>query len=159
MDFPILQTLKVKKFLTAHSVIDELIDFRSKMNFDVLRQSTKLEVTSPNPQEFKKFSEKIYSLDPNTRLSDTDIQVLAIAWQVKGVVLTNDLAMQNIARQMNITTRVISGKEVKEVRKSRLQCKSCKKIFRISSQQCPDCGGVLKQYFAKGKSKGLIRKE
>ena len=159
MDFPILQTINVKKFLTTHSVIEELKDFRSKMNLDVMRQTNKLEVISPSPREINLFSEKIHNLDPNIRLSETDIQVLTLTWNIKGVVVTNDLAMQNIAQQMNIPIRVISGKLVKDVRRSYLQCKSCKKTFRVSSQQCPDCGGVLKQYFTKGKSKGIIRKK
>ncbi len=159
LDFPILQSIEVKKFLTAHSVIEELKDFRSRMNFDVMLQTNKLEVSSPNPQNFKKLKMKIHKIDPNTRLSDTDIQVLTLAWQEKGVLVTNDLTLQNIAEQLKVTTRVISGKGIKVIRKSRLRCMSCKRTFRVSGQHCPECGGVLKQYFSTSNSNNLLGKE
>ncbi len=159
LDFPILQTFEVRKFLTAHSVIEELKDFRSKMNLEVMLQSNELEVSSPNPKELRTLTHRIHKLEPKTRLSNTDIQVLALTRQVKGVLVSNDLSMQNIAKLMNIPIRVVSGKKVTGIRRSHLRCLSCKKTFQESDQQCPICGGELKLYFYKSRSKDLKRKE
>jgi UPF0271 protein len=159
LDFPILQTLEVSKFLTANSVIEELKDFRSKMNLEVIQQTKKLEISSPNSQELEILVNKIRNLDPNTNLSNTDICVLALTRQVKGVLVTNDLAMQNVAKLMNIPIRVLGGRKIKEIRRSHLRCMSCKRTFQVSNQQCPVCGGELKRYFSKRKSREQSRKE
>ncbi|MHA2153841.1 MAG: NOB1 family endonuclease [Candidatus Hodarchaeales archaeon] len=159
LDFPILQTLEVKKFLTAHSVIEEIKDFRSKMNLEVMLQSNELEILSPNPKELKTLTHRIHKLEPKTRLSNTDIQVLALARQVKGVLVSNDLTMQNMAKLINIPTRVVSGKKVTAIRRSHLRCLSCKRTFQESDQPCPACGGELKQYFTKSRSKDRKGKE
>jgi len=153
LDFPILLAFEVERYLTAHSVIDELKDFRSKMNLEVMRQSKKFEISSPDPQKLAVLKQNIYNLDPNTRLSNTDIHVLTLAEQVKGVLVTNDLAMQNIAKLLNIKVRVIGGKKIKEIRRSHLRCLSCKRTFQASERYCPECGGELKQYFHKRKLK------
>ncbi len=149
LDFPILQSINAQKFVTTHSVIDELKDFRSKMNLDIMRQESKLEVIVPDLQALKLFKKRLRKIDPNTRLSETDIQVLALSYQLNGVVVTNDLALQNVAAHLNLKTRILSGKEIKEIRKTQLRCRSCKKVFRTSILRCPDCGGELKQFYSK----------
>lgn len=135
--------------MTVNSVLQELKDFRSKMNSDVMLQTNKLKVSSPDPLIIETVKNKILELDPKTRLSKTDIEVLSLAKQEGGVLVTNDLALQNIAKQIRIPIYVISGKEITEIRKTYLKCKNCKTVIRGSHQHCPDCGGEVKEYFSK----------
>jgi UPF0271 protein len=116
-------------------------------------QTNKLKVSSPDSHIIKFVKKKILPLDPKTRLSKTDIEVLSLAKQEKGVLVTNDLALQNIAKQINIPIYTITGKEITEIRRAYLKCINCKTVIRDSYQNCPECGGELKEYFSKERFK------
>ena len=49
LDFPFLQEWKNAIFFTTSTVVSELKDIRSKMNYDILRQSGNLRLNDPYP--------------------------------------------------------------------------------------------------------------
>ncbi len=148
LDFPILQNMENSTFITTPSVKGELKDFRSRMNLDTMMHSNRISLISPDPKKTKAMIEKLKTIDPIRKLSHTDIDILTLAWEEKGILITNDLAIQNAALQFGIETKVISGKKIQYTRKGILKCTSCNKTYKIMIDSCPRCGGNLKQVYS-----------
>lgn len=145
MDFPQLQTMNNTVFFTTQSVASELKDSRSRMNLDILKYSNRLKFSSPRNKLIKELEKRIQLVDPQTTLSHVDIEVLALAHQLKGVLVSNDLSLQNVALHLNIPVKVISGKKISQLRKWLLKCKNCGNKTEEAVEICPTCGGILKR--------------
>jgi UPF0271 protein len=142
LDFPKLLSKK-SSFLTTHGVVSELKDTRSKMNLDVLKYSNRLKFSVPQDSLIEKVKTRIKLIDQQTPLSRVDIEVLALALQVNGTLISNDLNLQNAALHLNIPIKVISGKKITHLRKWQLKCKSCGEVIINEIEVCPFCGGTL----------------
>ena len=147
LDFPIIQAIEQATFLSTSSVKRELKDFRSRMNLETMQHTNKLVLISPDPKNIKLMTERLRKIDPIGNLSSTDVEILTLAWEVNGVLITNDLAVQNAAKHFDIKTHVVSGKKIKYTRKSIMKCTSCNKRFKLRIDYCPECGGNLKQIY------------
>jgi rRNA maturation endonuclease Nob1 len=148
LDFPILQSLENARFFTTPSVKEELKDFRSRMNLDTMLHTNKLTFVSPDPKKIKTITERLRKIDPIRKLSHTDIEILTLAWEENGVLITNDFSIQNAAHQFKIETKVISGKKINFTRRGLLKCTSCNKTYKSREDSCPECGGNLKQVYS-----------
>lgn len=145
LDFPKLLNYKNVVFFTTNGVISELKDFRSKMNLEVLKQKGNVNIQTPNPDLKILIENKIWKIDPQTMLSSTDIDILVLALQIEGTLMTNDLALQNIGFHLNIPINVISGKRVTHLHQWGLKCGSCGKKIKSNLINCPECGGKIKR--------------
>lgn len=145
LDFPKLLNFKNVFFYTTNGVISELKDFRSRMNLEVLKQNRNFNIQYPNPDLKILIENKINKIDPQTKLSSTDIDILVLASQMEGTLMTNDLALQNIGFHLNIPINVISGKRVTNLHQWGLKCESCGKKIKTNSTNCPECGGKTKR--------------
>jgi UPF0271 protein len=144
LDFPKLLSLNCL-FFTTQGVASELKDSRSQMNLDVLKYSDRLKFSSPQNKLIEEVKKRIKLIDQQTPLSQVDIEVLALTLQIKGVLISNDLNLQNAALHLNIPIKVISGKKITHLRKWQLKCKSCGKEIINGAKVCPICGGALKR--------------
>ncbi len=145
LDFPKLLNLKNVVFYTTNGVISELKDFRSRMNLEVLKQKKNVYIQNPNLDIKILIENKIWKVDPHTTLSSTDIDILVLASQMEGTLMTNDLALQNIGFHLNIPINVISGKMVTHLHQWGLKCGSCGKKIQEKLINCPECGGKTKR--------------
>ena len=82
------------KFLSTHTVKQELKDFRSKMNLDIMIQSKRIQLHFPSLKSIIQVKNMLHTIDPNQTLSQTDIEVLTLAWEKKGTIVTNDFKLQ-----------------------------------------------------------------
>jgi len=145
LDFPFLQEWKNAIFFTTSMVVSELKDIRSKMNYDILRQSGNLRLNDPYPELLNEIKGRIEKFDPKTILSLIDIEVLVLTLQLKGTLITNDLLLQNAASHLNVPIRVVSGKKIVQTRKWALKCESCGTKADKREIACLHCGGRLKR--------------
>ena len=147
LDFPKILQLENSSFYTTTSVISELKDFHSKSNMDVLFQTGRLRIEDPDITNLKKIKHKIAEFDPFTTLSQTDIDILALAYLKNAQIITNDLNLQNIATNIGIPFFIITGKQIDTLVSWKLKCLSCKtSITEPDSFECPLCGGKLKKF-------------
>jgi len=148
LDFPLLQTTNAL-FYTTPGVMSELKDLKSRTNLDVLRYSDRLKFSFPQNELIEQLEKRIQLIDPQTTLSQVDIEVLALTLQLKGSLVSNDLNLQNAALHLNIPIKVVSGKKITHLREWRLKCKSCGKVIKDTVEICPICGGNLKRFLIK----------
>jgi UPF0271 protein len=76
-------------------------------------------------------------------LSDTDVRLLAAAFELDGVLVTDDYAMQNVADRLGVSVDVIARDGIDEQRNWRFQCQGCGREFDENHDRCPICGSDL----------------
>lgn len=76
-------------------------------------------------------------------LSDTDVRLVAAAFELDGTLVTDDYAMQNVADRMNVTVEVIAQDGIEEQRNWKFQCAGCGREFDENRDRCPICGSPL----------------
>jgi UPF0271 protein len=146
LEFPALLDSKIfprSFFFTTSNVISELKDLKSRMNLDIARQSSRLQITDPSPEILKRVVNFTSKRDPRTPLSNTDMSILALALQLKGTLISDDFTVQNAATHLQVPIKTLSGKKITQLKEWKLKCKSCGKFTSFSLQTCPSCGGPL----------------
>jgi UPF0271 protein len=76
-------------------------------------------------------------------LSETDLRLLAAAYELDGVLVTDDYAMQNVADALDVGTEVIAQDGIAEQRDWEFQCQGCGREFEERKDRCPVCGADL----------------
>jgi UPF0271 protein len=127
---------------TTPSVCDELIDIRSKGKFEKF-SAEGLHVVSPSAGN----REKVILAAKKTRdscvISDTDLDVLALALDLDGVLHTDDFAIQNVAGVLGVQTIPINQRKAKRVH-WKYRCSGCGRYFDHDGE-CLICGSVIKR--------------
>ncbi|MDK2825210.1 UPF0271 protein [Methanolobus vulcani] len=133
------------RIITIPSVVNELKSSEAAMRFDLARESG-ARVEMPEDS----FREKILQVANETKdceeLSSTDIDILAKALEYKGnsVLLTDDYAVQNVAKVLGLEVKPVAQKRIKDVLVWQKQCTGCRRKFD-SGDVCPVCGSPLKK--------------
>lgn len=76
-------------------------------------------------------------------LSETDIRLVAAAFELDATLVTDDYAMQNVADRLNVEIEVIAREGIKETRTWTYQCQGCGREFDEEKDRCPICGTGL----------------
>ncbi|MFC7069446.1 NOB1 family endonuclease [Halobaculum lipolyticum] len=76
-------------------------------------------------------------------LSDTDLRLLAAAFELDATLVTDDYAMQNVAERMDVRVNVIARDGISEEIEWRFQCSGCGRTFDEDRDRCPVCGSGL----------------
>jgi UPF0271 protein len=97
----------------------------------------------------KKFLEDVEAVAKKTgdleKLSRADIQVLALAKELKATIISDDYNIQNIAKKLKIEFLPVSSKGIKEIFFWKKYCPACKKYFKSELKECPICGTRFKR--------------
>jgi UPF0271 protein len=127
--------------VTAPGVIAEL----KKYDDTRLRYwEDRLTVSAPSSASLEKVKRAAAETGDDARLSPVDMEVLALAMDVKGVILTDDYSIQNLARVLELEYRAVGLKGIKEVIVWKYRCRGCGKIFDKNMPDCPICGSALR---------------
>ncbi len=78
-------------------------------------------------------------------LSETDFEILALGYQEKATIVTDDYAIQNVASYLGIKYVPAGIKGIKERRKWKWRCTGCGRYFRKYYKECPVCGAPLRR--------------
>ncbi|MFB6151660.1 MAG: NOB1 family endonuclease [Haloarculaceae archaeon] len=76
-------------------------------------------------------------------LSETDVRLLAAAYELDGRLVTDDYAMQNVADRLEVAVEVIDREGISEQRDWLFQCQGCGREFEENRDRCPVCGSGL----------------
>ena len=144
-DFQMLQKLKNSQFYTTSSVFNELKDFKSRMNFEVLQETNQITISHLDQVDLISIHDKIEKIDPNTLLSSSDIELLALSQKIGASLITNDFRLQNLAILLNVALHTLSGKKITKTFNWYLKCISCGQIEKNRTDYCSNCNGKLKR--------------
>jgi len=108
-----------------------------------------LSILSPSKESIDKIKIISGRTGDVNRLSKTDIEILALALDIKNdkkeaVVLTDDYSIQNVAHVLNIKFEAISQSGITKRFKWVYKCRGCGKKFKENIKNCPICGAETK---------------
>ena len=110
------------KLITISQIESEIQNKQSLQYFLNLKEIG-LEIREPSRKNLEIVKSNAVKTGDLDVLSDTDQKILAIAYETKSTIVSDDFAIQNVALYMNIEYISCNGKTIKELRKWKYKCK------------------------------------
>ena len=143
-------TIAGEGWFTTTSVINEIRLGRQGKGLDLLLETT-IKVMEPDENFKEEVKKAAISTGDIESLSKTDIDVLALAHQLKATLISDDYAVQNIASILKIIYKTdLAG--IREIIHWTYRCRGCGKYFEENQIDCPVCGSEVRK--VKNKSHG-----
>jgi len=87
----------------TNSVISEIIDLEHRLILETKINQGFLKIQEPN----KNILKKILKITQNSKLSKTDKEILALAFELKGTLVSDDFLLLRFAKKLKITTEKV----------------------------------------------------
>ncbi|ASI98965.1 type II toxin-antitoxin system VapC family toxin [Thermococcus celer] len=131
--------------VTTPKVIDEVKDPESRLFLEGLISAGKVKVLQPSEESIRAVREAARRTGELNELSEADLEVLALAYEVGGVLLTDDYNLQNIARTLGMEFKTLK-RGIKRVIRWNYVCVGCGNRFSEMPPGgvCPDCGSPVR---------------
>ncbi|MEW6592763.1 MAG: ribonuclease VapC [Candidatus Hadarchaeota archaeon] len=132
--------------VTVPEVIEEAKSLSVKLVLETALISGKVKVMAPSKSAAKEV-EKMLKVTGDS-VSKTDTQLLALAVDLKkngAEIVTDDYAIQNVARKLGIAHRPIKMAGIKKVFEWEMACPACGRKYPVTIQKCTVCGSGLKK--------------
>ena len=142
-----------EKQYTVPEVNKELIaGSMTWMRFNAAVESGKLTIKTPKGSFFQEIKEASKKAGDMRYLSEADLQVLALALELKGsgyspVIVTDDYSIQNVANKIGVEFTSLMTFGIKFRFKWILYCPACYRKYPpdYKSKDCEVCGTELKR--------------
>jgi UPF0271 protein len=145
--FPFLSYLRC---YTTNLVFSEVKHIkRSYSALEALIDAGNLKVMDPKEQFLKKVIAVAKTTGDALKLSSSDLSILALAFQLKITLISDDYAVENIGTILKIPIKSIGTKGITEVRKWISFCNECGKAYNPNLSECMICGNKLSRRFKK----------
>lgn len=148
-----------EKSYTTSIVFDEIKHIKKNHEaLNALLETKRLKIIDPEV----KYTEKVLLVAKDTgdfqNVSKEDISVIALCLQLRAELVTDDFAVSNIAKHLNLNVRPVMTQGITCVIDWIYFCPGCQKTFSQVSQ-CPLCGNKLRRKLGKRKpSSSPVRK-
>ena len=124
---------------TISEIESELNNRQSKQYFTNMREIG-LKIREPNVDSIENIRKKSVETGDLGVLSSIDLKILALAYEMRGTIVSDDFAIQNVAFYTGIEFTSCSGNEIKELRKWKYRCSACKSEVLEKMDSCSVCG-------------------
>lgn len=102
--------------------------------------ATRVRVLSPSKRSADRVRKEAEGTGDSRRLSETDIEVLALALELGYQIVTDDYSIQNLATVLGVPFRGLDQKGIGAVFEWEARCKGCGKRFPAAVKECDICG-------------------
>ena len=123
-------------------LVREELEDESAYRFDALEGSG-MHLHIPDEGTVERIERAARETGDKEELSETDIRLVAAAFELDGRLVTDDYAMQNVAEKLNVDVEVIARDGIEEQRHWNFQCRGCGREFDEKHERCPVCGSEL----------------
>ena len=127
------------EFVTVPGIKSEIVNKQSKQYFENML-ATNLKIMKAEKSSYDVVQMQARETGDFDVLSRVDIDIIALGYECKGTIITDDFAIQNIALALNIKFLPCSGRIISEKRIWRYRCTACSHIEKIKLQNCSVCG-------------------
>jgi UPF0271 protein len=131
------------EWYTTPSVIEEIRRGKMAKDIEILRDVS-IKITSPKQEVITEVKRAAETTGDISRLSETDIEVLALALELEALIFTDDYSIQNLAMVLSIEYQPGVEKGITEIFKWESKCSGCARTFDGQKDTCPVCGSDLK---------------
>jgi len=131
--------------VTTPKVTEEVKDPESRLFLEALMSAGKVRILVPSKESIEAVKDAARKTGELNELSEADLEVLALAYETKGVLLTDDYNLQNVAKTLGIEFRTLK-RGIKRVIRWNYVCIGCGKRFKElpPGGVCPDCGSSVR---------------
>jgi len=136
---------------TTSLVYDEIKHI--KKNHDALGtllETNRLKIREPSEESTSSAIKASKDTGDFPQLSKQDMSVIALCIEIKGEIITDDFAISNVAKNLELKISPIMTKGIKDVGKWIHYCPGCR-TNHPSGTECPSCGTPLKRKLLKEK--------
>jgi len=130
-----------EQIATIPLVREELED-EAAYRFDALEGSG-MHLHIPEDNTVERIERAASETGDLAELSETDIRLIAAAFELDSRLVTDDYAMQNVAEKLDVSVEVIARDGITEQRDWLFQCAGCGREFDEKRDRCPICGSSL----------------
>ncbi|QGA81599.1 NOB1 family endonuclease [Halomicrobium sp. LC1Hm] len=123
-------------------LVREELEGESAYRFDALEGSG-MHMHIPEPETVERVERAADETGDLAELSQTDVRLIAAAFELDGRLVTDDYAMQNVSEKLSVAVEVIAQDGIDEQRDWRFQCQGCGREFDENHDRCPICGSDL----------------
>ena len=131
------------EFYTSPTISQELDKSEMSEQFNYMIDAG-LRIMKPSMDSVEKVRAGARKTGDIHRLSEPDIELLGLALELDGILLTNDYSIQNLACELNIRFSSPTNDEIENLVTWEFQCKGCAQIFQEKQKECPVCGSQLR---------------
>ena len=135
------------EFAVPPAVVDEVARGREGRRMQELLAAG-LQVLSPTPGAVERVRQVSRGLGESGRLSQVDVEVLALALDLDVPCLSDDYSIQNVAARAGVEVRPFREGGIKQVWTWGVRCPGCNRRFNDdeakAGQPCPVCGTELR---------------
>lgn len=137
------------EFYTTSLIFDEIKHIKKNHGaIDILLATNRLKIQDPSSEFIDIAIEESKKTGDFNQLSKQDISLIALCLQLKGELITDDFAISNLAKNLDIKVSPLMTSGIKDVGIWILYCPGCRKNFD-SGSECPSCGSILKRKLIK----------
>jgi len=136
-----MEDLPQEEIAVPPGVVDELMRYKDRR---LDRWGDLLRVSECTKRSADIVKETALKSGDAGKLSDVDVSVAALALDLGGIVMTDDFAIQNVCKIMNIEYRSVGTGGIKKVVKWNYRCNGCGKWYKEKLDDCPICGSSMK---------------
>jgi UPF0271 protein len=122
--------------------VEEELEDESAYRFDAM-EGAGMHIHIPADNTVETIERAAVETGDGEELSDTDVRLVAAAFELDGTLVTDDYAMQNVAEHLGVVVEVIARDGIAEQRNWRFQCQGCGREFDDHRDRCPICGSDL----------------
>lgn len=107
-----------------------------------------LAVEEPSGEARQRVREAAAAGGAASRLSPVDVDILSLAWvgRERGVLVTDDYTVQDVARRLGIPIQSVATSGVETKKDWTARCAGCGRTFppHHAGQSCPVCGSAVR---------------
>ena len=131
--------------ITTDSVLNEISMGRLAAQIGSLREI--ISTRTPDRDHIERVRSAAAASGDLRSLSETDIEIVALALQVNGILLSDDYSVLNLCISLGIRAETVEKPGISRTIKWIYRCTGCGRT--IESRVCPVCGHEGKRYSAK----------
>lgn len=121
------------------AVVEELRENSLRLKIEVAISQGDLRVIPPTAESVEKVLREAEKT--GDELSRADTEILALALDINGILITDDYAVQNIARRLGIEFREMKEMGIKKVIEWKKVCRGCGREYPPDYKGvCTECG-------------------
>lgn len=105
---------------------------------------TKVRVVEPSSLVIARVRDKALETGDIARLSEPDIQIIALALELDAQLVTDDYSIQNMAEALGVKYRGAGLRPIQEKREWYYRCTGCGRYWEDPLKTCRVCGSPVK---------------
>ncbi|MGH1567024.1 MAG: NOB1 family endonuclease [Nitrosopumilus sp.] len=136
-------------YYTTSLVYDEIKHI--KKNHDALGtllETNRLKIREPNKEAIGITIKAARDSGDYQQLSKQDMSIIALCIEMNGEIISDDFAISNVAKNLDLKISPIMTQGIKDVGKWVHYCPGCR-TYHVKGKECPMCGTELKRKLLK----------